>query len=130
MNKNDSKNYSIQLFRLISSIMVVAIHTYPFVEVNKNIAFGVNEVLSRVAVPFFFCLAGYFYIKNKDKENYLKNYIIKILKIYVVWGAIYLPYSFIYQAIKSEKSVIISATSYIRNIVWGGLIFTFGISQL
>lgn len=119
-----TKNYSIQLFRLIASIMVVAIHTQPFLEYNVFLAQGIANNLSRVAVPFFFCLAGYFYMgKYQDQQNYAKSYCIKILKIYFVWGAIYFPYSFIYMFLKNKNPFLKSLIIYIRNTVFGGAHF-------
>lgn len=119
-----TKNFTIQLFRLVAALMVIAIHTSPFHEVSKYISSGITGILTRVAVPFFFSLAGYFYMKKiKDEKNYLKKYIYKILKIYIIWGIIYFPYSFIYSSIKSERNIIFSILIYIRNIIFGGAHF-------
>ena len=120
----ETKNFTIQLFRLVGALMVIAIHTNPFMEINAYIAKGITGILTRVAVPFFFSLAGYFYMKKiEDKKDYLKKYIYKILKIYIIWGVIYFPYSFIYSSIKSERSLIFSVAAYVRNTIFGGAHF-------
>ena len=43
-------------------------HTKPFAEVNSTIAYLFEAILPRIAVPFFFAIAGYYYIKKITKE--------------------------------------------------------------
>lgn len=120
--KIKEKNYWIELFRLIACIMVISIHTTPFFEINSYISSGVVNVISRVAVPFFFSLTGYFYINNLHKEEWSKNYTKKILKIYIIWSIVYFPLSI--NILKKNHSGFLEIIGvYLRNIIFGGSYF-------
>ena len=84
------RNGSIDIFRYICAVMVVAIHTSPFYDINAHIGYVAAEVLTRIAVPFFFLTSGYFYIKklHKDKSAF-KDYLFRTLKTYTVWSGLY-----------------------------------------
>ena len=91
------RNNSIDIFRFISALLVIAIHTNPVADINPYLGYFFTEILPRVAVPFFFCVSGYFYIKKLNRANE-KQEIIKIfkttflsyLKIYFFWSIVYL----------------------------------------
>lgn len=88
---NHSKRInSIDIFRLYCSILVVAIHINPFSDINSNLGYFVSQILSRIAVPFFFCVSGYYYIKKLNSNIFCtKQMFIKVFKIYLVWTIIY-----------------------------------------
>ncbi len=49
-----------------------------------------SEGIRRLAVPFFFCISGYWYIsKLISGKNVFKNTFLKVLETYVVWTIIY-----------------------------------------
>lgn len=91
------RNNSIDIFRFISAMLVVAIHSNPATEINPYLGYFCSQILPRVAVPFFFCVSGYFYIKKMNRATE-KREIIKIfritflnyLKIYFFWSIVYL----------------------------------------
>ena len=79
---NKERNCSIDIFRYVCAIMVVGIHTGIFTE-------GINY-LYRIAVPFFFCVNGYYYMKRLiNNERIFWPYIKKILSAYVTWSCFY-----------------------------------------
>lgn len=86
-------NNSINFFRLICAFLVVAIHAHPFTDINKTLGFISTEVLTRVAVPFFFIVSGYFYYKklnvSEKVEKAFITYIRKLLITYCIWSCIY-----------------------------------------
>lgn len=84
------RNGTIDVFRYICAVMVVAIHTLPFYDINEYIGYIATEVLTRIAVPFFFLTSGYFYIRalKKDKSVFI-GYLLRILKTYAVWSCVY-----------------------------------------
>lgn len=61
------RNGSIAVFRYIYAVLVVAIHTDPFYEINEQLGYMVYAVLSGIAVPFFFVTSGYFYIHKLNR---------------------------------------------------------------
>lgn len=82
-----SKNYTtVDLFKFIASIMVVAIHTQPYIS-NALADYWITSAC-RIAVPFFFVVGSYFYFSsNKPIWNYIK----RLWVLYLVWFVIELP---------------------------------------
>lgn len=79
-------------FKIISAILIIAVHTYPFGSINENFDFVFTHVLCRIAVPFFLMVTGYFVLpKAIENKKTLINYTIKILKIYAICILLYLP---------------------------------------
>ncbi len=90
------RNNSIDLFRYVCALMVVAIHTHPFCELGTNADFFFSTLLPRIAVPFFFAASGYFYIKKLEsgKEHCFSQYLKRIVITYILWSVIYFIFTF------------------------------------
>lgn len=94
----ENKNIvGIDLFKFIAAILIVILHCIGDYFGELGNMFKVN--ICSIAVPFFFITSGYFYGNklNKDKKN-MKKYFIKyekkLLKIYLVWSLIGIPFIF------------------------------------
>lgn len=86
------KSISLDLFRVIAAFFIIAIHTYPLASINENIDFVFTHVICRIGVPFFLMITGYFVLpKALENKEVIKNYIVKIIKMYVICMIIYLP---------------------------------------
>ena len=73
-NYNDNKlNYdNIDFFRYIFSIIIIILHMRPFLETSNQLDLAFNNIVSRICVPFFFVVTGYFVAKKeKDNPNYI-----------------------------------------------------------
>ena len=92
---------AIDVFKLIASILVVVIHTQPFLEINETLNFIIVQYISRVAVPFFIISTGFFVGKKiffengsivniKDARAAVLRSALKILKMYIIWSLVYL----------------------------------------
>lgn len=95
-NYNDNKlNYdNIDFFRYIFSIIIIILHMRPFLETSNQLDLAFNNIVSRICVPFFFVVTGYFVAKKeKDNPNYIKKYIKSMIPLYLTWCLIYLPIS-------------------------------------
>lgn len=95
------------LFRIVAAFLVVAIHIGPFGLLSENVDLGFSYILGRIAVPFFFMVTGHFILKEHvlgtaadggaagpfKKETFLKirQYLVKIVKLYVCAMVLYLP---------------------------------------
>lgn len=91
-----SRNSSIDIFRYLCSVMVVIIHTGPLAEVDVNVNYAVSQIMTRIGVPFFFAVAGYFYTQKLDKgQAAFIPYIKKIFITYFIWSCVYLLTEFI-----------------------------------
>ena len=55
------RNDSINITRVICAILVVSIHAQPFNGISDSINYYDGNVISRIAVPFFFIVSGYYY---------------------------------------------------------------------
>lgn len=84
------RNCSIDIFRYIAAILVVAIHTHPFTEINYTLGYIATQVLPRIAIPFFFIVSGFFYIDKLLNGKSVFETIKKILLIYLIWSIIYI----------------------------------------
>lgn len=84
------RNQSIDVFRYFCALMVVAIHVHPFTDVNSELGWFVVNVFPRIAVPYFFTIAGYFYFRKLEKgKDPVKSNLIRLIKVYSIWSLIY-----------------------------------------
>ena len=90
------RNNSIDIFRYVCALMVVAIHAHPFCELGVNADFFFSTLLPRIAVPFFFAASGYFYIKKLESgaERCFSQYLKRIVTTYALWSVIYFIFTF------------------------------------
>lgn len=78
-------------FRLLAAFMVVAIHTSPLLSINESADFFLTRILSRLAVPFFFAVSGFFLFKVANNKEGLLRFIKKTSILYIVSILLYLP---------------------------------------
>ena len=81
-------------FRLICAIGIVALHLDPFSDINKYANFFVGSVLTRLCVPFFFLLSGFFLKDKLNDWNKLSRYVLHLIKLYLVYTILYLPVNY------------------------------------
>lgn len=83
-----SKSYnSIDLFKFIAAILVVAIHTHPFGE-NPDVDYYFT-CFCRIAVPFFFITTSFFFFRKAKPD--IKAYTKRLSILYLLWFIIELP---------------------------------------
>lgn len=57
-----SSNHTfIDIFKFIAALLVVAIHTTPLEDISAKGNFYFENMLCRIAVPFFFAASGFFF---------------------------------------------------------------------
>lgn len=106
---------SLDICKLLMSFCVVAIHTHPLENCTITVVNAIYDSFVRMAVPFFFLSSG-FLLAQKFEFPYtspkniaiVRKYLLKIIKMYVVWTAVYLPMA-IYHFISSGTSMLKSA---------------------
>lgn len=82
----------IDQFRVVAAILVIAIHTSPFLIWSETADFIFTRVIARVAVPFFFMTSGFFLLgKGSWSEPRWRRYLKKTLLIYAGVILLYLP---------------------------------------
>lgn len=103
-DRQTSNNYnSIDLFKFVSSFLVIAIHTNIFASVSESFNNNFVNGFCRLAVYFYFITSAYFFFNGlrfengkiaKDKDNCqrLKKYMLRVVLLYLIWSAIYLAW--------------------------------------
>jgi len=103
------RNLSIDYLRIVLSLLIVAIHVVLFNDINNYLSYFIVNGLSRIAVPLFLLINGYYFyesIKNGSHLIWLK----KVLKLYIIWMLIY---SVFWVDIKSlSKTIEVVFTGY------------------
>lgn len=96
MTKEKARNCSIDIFRYVCAIMVVGIHTWPLSDFSCEAGDIFSNIVPRIAVPFFFAVAGYFYVQKLEKgQNPFFPYVKRLLIPYFIWSVIYNTVDFI-----------------------------------
>lgn len=87
---------SIDITRLFAAILVVAIHTQA-VTWFSGYSNGSIQILTRVAVPFFFCTSGYFLHKNYINKGFpaITSAFWKTVRLYTVLSLVYFAVVFL-----------------------------------
>lgn len=91
------------LFRLLCALLVVAIHTMTEYPPGFTPGYYFTHVLTRIAVPYFFCITGYYYMGAllNGKKVYRK-YMGKLLTVYCIWSFIYLIRALLQMLLKGK----------------------------
>jgi surface polysaccharide O-acyltransferase-like enzyme len=114
--------YSIDLFKAIMAIFVVAIHTHPFEGCTSEYFMNIYDMIVSSAVPFFFITSGFLLFEKIDNLKNLEKlwmYLIKIIKLYSIWTLIYMPLT-IYGYIINSGSLFRDILSFIRGTFFIG----------
>lgn len=92
--KQSSSYKLIDLLKFVCAFLVIGIHTRPFQASSELLDKVFYYDISNYAVPFFYACTGYFLVINHPEETLQTKSMsrcIKILKIYLLWSAVYLP---------------------------------------
>lgn len=85
----------IDIFKFICALLIVFMHTYchDYGQLGK----WFHQVITTIAVPFFFIVSGFFFTKgllrNQDIKTYRNKYLKRIIQMYLIWSIITLPIS-------------------------------------
>lgn len=99
-------NYNnLDRLKYICSILIIILHLRPFFHLSNTLDLAFNNMITRICVPIFFLITGYF-VAQKEQENphYIKDYIKKMIPVYMVWSLIYFP--MIFQVLFSHMQMI------------------------
>lgn len=100
--------------KLIMAYVVVAIHT------TDCSLMGLTET----AVPYFFIASGFFLFRKlggsrEEDLAVIRQWILKILKLYLIWTAIYLPFTVV-GFIRDGLSFQTATAVFLRNLIFVG----------
>lgn len=92
MEENSKKiNYGISILKVMMAFLVVIAHFYSPGE-NDNLIFSLLHNNTNLAVPVFFIISSYYYVKTNRLNNSQKtlNYIKKLFLLNMVWTGVYI----------------------------------------
>ena len=89
-------NYAmLSLFQYMASILGILVHCQRLFE-NEVLHFTQKSMFGRMAVPFFLISSAFMLKSSLAKKQDMKLYIKRILKQYLLWSGIYVPYALAY----------------------------------
>ena len=95
MQKNLLYNTSsISFFQYLFAIAVILVHSGRLTS-YEPLHFGLKSMLGRLAVPFFIVCASFFLKQSLGNSQKMKAYLVKIVKNYLFWSFVYLPYAWV-----------------------------------
>lgn len=90
--KSVTNNYiQIDIAKFIAALLVVAIHIPPLKNVTETGSLLLQQVICRLAVPFFFLCSGFFLGKKVEDKTKTLRYAKRIGMMYLLWSILYLP---------------------------------------
>ena len=96
MQKNPLYNTSsISFFQYLFAIAVILVHSGRLTS-YEPLHFGLKSMLGRLAVPFFIVCASFFLKQSLGNSQKMKAYLVKIVKTYLFWSFVYLPYAWVF----------------------------------
>ena len=96
MQKNPLYNTSsISFFQYLFAIAVILVHSGRLTS-YEPLHFGLKSTLGRLAVPFFIVCASFFLKQSLGNSQKMKAYLVKIVKTYLFWSFVYLPYAWLF----------------------------------
>lgn len=108
---SEKKEYiALDYARMLAAILVICIHVHPFLDINIAVSDYFDNVVCRVAVPFFFLTSGFFIKEKIEDKQYVIKYLKRIVQLYIIYSLFYLPQNILryYQEDNSMTDKVIS----------------------
>lgn len=126
LSKSHSTHYYgfLDYFKFFCAVLVIAIHTYPLASFDKTANFIFTGVISRIGVPFFFMVTGFFLLPkvsdpSKSAFSTLGHFFKKTGFLYLFTIVFYLPINVYAGYFKQEhlvqnifKDILMDGTFY------------------
>ena len=87
---------TVDLFKFVCAFLIIVLHTAPFASYSEALTFGLRNIVTVVAVPFFFVASGFIAFSkidsletDKDKNKYMIKHSKRLIIMYLIWSAIY-----------------------------------------
>lgn len=88
------RNNNLDILKVVMAFLVVALHIFPVSKLEGLeglISYEIASGITRIAVPTFFLISGFFLRNKLNDTAYLWKYVKRILLLYVIWQIVYLP---------------------------------------
>lgn len=84
--------HNLDILKYISAILILVLHLRPFQNFSNELDLAFNNIVTRVCVPIFFVITGYFVAKKEvDNPDYIRKYVKNTIPMYLGWSLIYIP---------------------------------------
>ena len=86
---------SIDLAKFVCAILIIILHTAPFASYSRILTIGFRDIITPIAVPFFFVASGFIAFKKiggksgEEQTQYVMKHLRRILTMYLIWSAVY-----------------------------------------
>lgn len=121
MSKEKFQYNNIDLFKIIFAVVVVMIHTTPFIDISESASWYFSNTVANLAVPFFFVTSGFLLFRKlltceaDNRSKIVKKYLMHILRMYMIWCAIWIPWKALHYYNIGHFTAL-DLLKYIRNI--------------
>ena len=116
---------TVDLFKFICALLIIVLHTAPFASYSKVLTFGLRNIVTVVAVPFFFVASGFIAFSKInsletecEKNKYMVKHTKRLALMYVIWSAIYFVFVVTNWIQKGFKGIYI--LEYIKDFFFEG----------
>lgn len=88
MNQSNlGRSHSLDVLKFLCSILVIFIHVNFASDINLEINYYVVNGLSRIAVPIFFLLSGFYFYSMSDEKRL--KWLLRNVRLYLYWSIVY-----------------------------------------
>lgn len=121
--KTNEQYNNLDLFKFTFAIVVVMIHTTPLKDISDNVNWYFSNTFCNMAVPFFFVTSGFLFfnklqgLSETDEKSRLKKYVLHIIRMYLVWCVIWIPWKAL-NFYNSGHFNLSDAAGYIWNVIF------------
>ena len=67
--KTEKQYAVIDIAKYVSALLVVCVHTFPFLEMNETFNLYFIQIVCRLAVPFFFVVSAFFFFRKWSDDS-------------------------------------------------------------
>lgn len=90
MGQTKERIYSLDILKYIFACLIALFHIQPFTAWNPEAGFWIENVLTRLGVPFFFAVSGFFLVKAvSEGKKVLFRQIQNLLLYYLLFSCLY-----------------------------------------
>lgn len=86
------RDNGIDLLKFICCLLIVGLHSCLFLDRDPNISYIFMNGISRIAVPLFLIISGYYFYNIRDDHIKIKKWIKKLLIPYFVFSFLFIPF--------------------------------------
>lgn len=121
--KPNEQYNNLDLFKFIFAIVVVMIHTTPIRDISEDANWYFSNTFCNMAVPFFFVTSGFLFfgklhgLSEADEKLRLKKYVLRIIRMYLVWCIIWIPWKAL-NFYNLGQFTLSDAADYILNVIF------------